>query len=77
MITAELTKDEAKRLEVLDSYAVLDTPAEPVFDNLTRIAAATVGAPISLVSIVDADRQWFKSSQGLPLAETHRDLARL
>jgi GAF domain-containing protein len=75
VIAAAPTKDEAKRLEVLDSYGVLDTPAEPAFDNLTRLATSVVGTPISLVSLVDADRQWFKSSQGLPLTETHRDIA--
>src|SRR5206468_7148574 len=54
---------------------VLDTPAEERFDRFTRIAAAAFGVPIALVSLIDAERQWFKSRVGLDLCETARSLA--
>ncbi|MDB5294088.1 MAG: multi-sensor hybrid histidine kinase, partial [Phycisphaerales bacterium] len=67
--------DEAARLAALRAYDILDTPDEAAFDDLTRLAARICGTPISLVSLVDADRQWFKSRVGLDVAETPRDLA--
>src|SRR5206468_10564709 len=54
---------------------VLDTPAEDRFDRLTRLAAAAFGVPIALVSLIDSERQWFKSRVGLDLCETPRSLA--
>jgi GAF domain-containing protein len=54
------------RLDVLKSLMLLDTPAEAAFDRLTHLAAKIIGTPVSLVSIVDADRQFFKSYFGLP-----------
>lgn len=54
------------RLAVLNYLELLDTPAEEAFDRLTRLASLIVGAPVSLVSLVDADRQFFKSFIGLP-----------
>ncbi len=56
----------AKRLNVLHKMALLDTPSEQVFDQLTQLASDMIGAPVSLVSLVDQDRQFFKSSVGLP-----------
>ncbi len=65
--------DEARRLERLRALAVLDTDPEPLYDAVTRLAAAVCQAPIALVSLVDAERQWFKSNQGLPgVSETPR-----
>lgn len=61
---------ESRRLSALRSYGILDTPAEGVFDDITRIAAAICGTPMSVVSLVDADRQWFKSEVGLGMQET-------
>ncbi len=61
---------EAERLSALDSYHVLDTPPEPAFDDLTRIAAHVCAAPIALVSLVAENRQWFKSEVGLGVRET-------
>ena len=68
-------KDESKRLKSLQQYDILDTAAEKVFDDLTRLATAICGTPISLVSIVDEDRQWFKSRTGLDAEQTPRDQA--
>lgn len=75
MTAAPLPPDETGRLAALASYGVLDTGAEEVFDNITRLAAKLSGQPIALVSLVDARRQWFKSRVGLDVSETHRDLA--
>lgn len=66
--------DEAERLAALYSFALLDTLAEPGFDALTQLAAEICGVPIALVSLVDRDRQWFKSVYGLPgVTQTSRD----
>lgn len=67
--------DEAGRLAALHRYDILDTPAEPAFDKITRLARAITGAPISVVSLIDTDRQWFKSRDGLAASETPRDIA--
>lgn len=68
-------KDETARLNVLSALNILDTPAEERFDRLTRIAHELFGVPIALVSLVDGDRQWFKSSVGTTLQETPRDVS--
>ncbi len=68
--------DENERLEVLRNYHVLDTPPEKAFDDLVRLAAYICGTSISLVSLIDAERQWFKANLGLEqFSETHRDAA--
>ncbi len=67
--------NEASRLEALRRYAILDTPAEPAFDDLTFLAAHICGTPIALVSLVNANRQWFKSKVGLTISETPRDVS--
>ncbi|MDH3539588.1 MAG: GAF domain-containing protein, partial [Acidimicrobiia bacterium] len=59
----------------LESFRILDTPAEQVFDDVTFVASQVYETPIALMSLVDRDRQWFKSSVGLDVPETHRDLA--
>jgi signal transduction histidine kinase len=64
---------EARRLAVLDSYAILDTPRESAFDDITRIASAICGSPIALISLVGTDRQWFKSEVGLGISQTPID----
>ena len=66
---------EAKRLEALRLYRILDTATEKAFDDLTKMAALICETPISLVSLVDEDRQWFKSRYGLDAAETPRSAA--
>jgi signal transduction histidine kinase len=67
--------DELGRLDALLRYNILDTYPEACYDDLTKIAASICGTPIALVSLVDKDRQWFKSRTGLDAKETHRDLA--
>ncbi len=74
-MTAPLPKNEDARLRALHDCAVLDTPAEEDFDEITRLAAHICGVPIAAVSLVDAERQWFKSIVGLPVTETPRDSA--
>ena len=71
----ELPKNEIERLDTLMSLNVLDTPPEERFDRLTRLAKKTLGVPIALVSLVDSDRQWFKSKVGLDACETSRDIS--
>ena len=75
MQSAPLPKEETQRLETLKLYEVLDTEAEQCFDDITQLAAVICGTPISLVSLVDDDRQWFKSKVGLDASETSRDIA--
>jgi len=62
-------------LRALRELRILDTRPEPRFDQLTRLASVLFDVPISLVSLVDADRQWFKSHHGLDVRETPRDMA--
>lgn len=66
---------EAARVKSLYKYEVLDTPPEESFDRLTRTAAHIFDAPIALVTLIDEDRQWFKSRYGLEMMYTARDLA--
>lgn len=63
---------EQARLEALRALRILDTPPEPRFDRLTRLAADIFDVPIALVSIVDENRQWFKSRQGMDMTGTSR-----
>lgn len=61
---------ESRRIESLRAYGILDTPVEAVFEDITRIASAVCQTPISVINLVDADRQWFKSEVGLGVRET-------
>jgi len=65
MPAAPLPTDEDRRLDRLRALGVLDTPPEPLFDSLAQLAASIAGTPIALVSLVDAERQWFKANVGL------------
>ena len=67
--------DESERLEDLLRTGILDTPGDPAFDRITRIAAQITGAPIALVSLLTATRQWFKSHHGLDVESTPREWA--
>ncbi|VVD60161.1 putative diguanylate cyclase AdrA [Pandoraea pneumonica] len=69
------TIDEAARLAALRRYDILDTSPEPAFDRIVRIASYIVGAPISLVSLIDETRQWFKAKQGIDATQTPRSMA--
>lgn len=75
MIDAPKRCDEAQRLEALSRYEILDTPAEQLFNDFTQLAAQICDCPISLINLVDAQRQWFKSNIGLEVSETARELA--
>jgi phosphoribosyl 1,2-cyclic phosphodiesterase/FixJ family two-component response regulator len=70
---AGLPEDEEQRLASLRALKVLDTPLEDRFDRITRLAAALFNVPVALVSLVDENRQWFKSRHGLEVPETSRD----
>lgn len=68
--------DEAERLERLRALLVLDSPPEPLFDQITRMASQVCGTPVALLSLVDEERQWFKAQVGLAgISETPRDQA--
>lgn len=67
--------DETERLRALHDLRILDTPSEAIFETLTALAAETFNVPIALISLVDDERQWFKSCIGLDTRETGRDLA--
>jgi PAS domain S-box-containing protein len=76
MPAAPLPPDEERRLARLRALAVLDTAREPLFDELTQLAAELCDMPIALVTLIDEQRQWFKAGVGLPgVQETPRDLA--
>ena len=74
-MSAAIPKNEKQRLKVLWQYDVLDTVPEEVFDDLADLAAQICGAPVALISLVDEDRQWFKSAIGVSVKETDRDLS--
>src|SRR5256712_13975075 len=65
----------ATRLATLRGYEILDTEPEAAFDDLTLLASYVCQTPIALISLIDADRQWFKSKVGVSVTETSRDVA--
>lgn len=67
--------NENLRITTLRALSILDTPPDERFDRLTRLARYIFGVPISLISLVDSDRQWFKSCNGLPFKETPREVS--
>lgn len=75
MIAAPTPDDESARLATLRVLQVLDTDPDERFDRITRMARRLFKVPIALISLVDADRQWFKSAQGLDVRETPRDVS--
>jgi GAF domain-containing protein len=75
MLKPSLPTDEAVRLRTLRSLDLLDTADEERFDRLTRLARRLFDVPIALLSLVDADRQWFKSRQGIDINQTLRDVS--
>jgi two-component sensor histidine kinase len=75
MQTPKLPGNELQRLQAVREHRILDTPAEATFDGITKLAARLLGVPIALISIIDADRQWFKSRFGLSAPHTPRDIS--
>ena len=74
MHSATIPHDESRRLAALVRWEILDSPREAEFDALTRLAAELCNAPIALISLIDRDRLWFKSSVGLDVREMPRDI---
>lgn len=75
MIKPDIPADESVRLETLRNLKILDTRPEERFDRVTRLAKRVFNARYALVTLIDANRQWFKSCQGLDVAETPRDIS--
>ncbi len=74
-MTATIPPDEAKRLQALHRYEVLDTFPERAYDDIVRLASVICGTPISLISLIDSDRQWFKAKVGSDLIDTPRNVS--
>jgi GAF domain-containing protein len=75
MPKASLPANESARLATLEQCKILATQPEEIFNDITRSAASICQVPIALVSLVDQNRQWFKSTRRLEATETPRDLA--
>lgn len=75
MIEPAFPKNEDKRMEFLNKLRILDTPIEERFERITRIVCRSLNVPISAISLIDDERQWFKSIQGLDVSETPRNIA--
>jgi len=69
---APIPPNDEERLKILHQKNILDTPAEPRFDELTKLATTLLKVPIAAVSIIDKDREWFKSCHGLNIKEGPR-----
>lgn len=74
-MTTPLPANEEQRLAKLLSYDILDTESETAYDDITRLVAQICNVPIAVISLVDRDRQWFKSVQGLDASQTDRDIS--
>lgn len=75
MNTVGMSQEEARRLRVLEDYKILDTKDESDFDEITKLASEICNTPISLISFIDSNRQWFKSTYGISIKETPRNVS--
>jgi GAF domain-containing protein len=73
MLTLEKPTNETERLRILKKYDILDTPADGSFDRITALASLLFKVPVAIISLVDADRIWFKSHHGLNVKQINRD----
>jgi GAF domain-containing protein len=73
MVTLEKPKNEDLRIATLTRYDILDTPPDGSFDRITKLASTIFNVPIAIVSLVDRDRIWFKSAQGLTINQIDRE----
>jgi sigma-B regulation protein RsbU (phosphoserine phosphatase) len=76
MVIAPIPSNDSERVKNLESYQLLDTPFEAVFDEIASLAAKICGVPYALISLIDSHRQWFKAAHGFrQLRETSRDVS--
>ena len=75
MINPAIPRDENERAAALRNLNILDTPREESYDEITRLACDEFGVAMSMITLIDTDRQWFKSSVGLGARETVRAMS--
>ncbi len=75
MVSAKIPFNEQIRLQELYDSRLLDTPEEPIFDEIVKFAALLCKVPLSLIGFIDADRQWFKAKQGIKFSEIPREIS--
>src|SRR5262245_42473258 len=75
MLKPEIPANEEVRLQALRDLKVLDTPAEERYERITRLASRVFHIPVAMISLVDRDRQWFKSKVGITVPQTPRDVS--
>ncbi|MFT4920519.1 MAG: GAF domain-containing protein, partial [Zhongshania aliphaticivorans] len=75
MKSPDLPQNEKSRLAALSALNILDTPPEDRFDRLTQMTKQILNVPVAVISLVDENRQWFKSCIGLDASETPRDIS--
>jgi len=70
-----MESDEKARAQTLSRYKILDTDPEKAFDDLTILASGICNTPVALISVIDSNRQWFKSKVGIDIQETPLDVS--
>ena len=75
MVSAKVPVNEQARLQELYDSRLLDTPQEPVFDEIVKFAAQLCNVPLSLIGFIDNNRQWFKAKHGINFTEIPREIS--